>query len=270
MGRVITLCTDFGTRDGYVAAMKGVVLGIAPEATIIDITHEIEPQNVAAAAFVLQTTCPYFPDGTVHLVVVDPGVGSHRRAIAVRTARFVYVAPDNGVLTRVLREDPALEVVSLESGEYRLSSVSRTFHGRDIFAPAAAHIARGVAMNVLGPSVEGVRGLEWPSPRRAARGEIEGCVVHIDRFGNLITNIPATMFDEMSHARCTLVVGCLRIEGVSDTYADVDRGEAIGVIGGHGYLEIAAREGSAAQVAGVNVGAVVRVVANEDAGPVIH
>ncbi len=259
MGRIITLCTDFGTRDGYVAAMKGIILGIWPDVTLVDITHEVSPQNVTEAAYILETTCPHFPAGTIHLVVVDPGVGSDRRAIALRTVRYVFVAPDNGVLASVVREDPATEIVSLEASAYRLPSVSNTFHGRDLFAPAAAHIARGVSLAALGPPVETIVGLESDSPRAIGRDRIVGCVAHVDRFGDLITDIPATMLDAARLSEYRVSVGQLTTLSIVGTYADAEVSEAVCLVGSHGRLEIAVRNGNAAQAAHADVGAPVLV-----------
>ncbi len=256
MRAVITLCTDFGTRDGYVAAMKGVILSLAPGAQLVDITHEVPPQAVREAAFVLASAYGYFPPGTVHLVVVDPGVGSDRRLLAVRAGYYYFVAPDNGVLSLVLRAQATFEAVALTRRAYWREEVSHTFHGRDILAPVAAHLANGVPLSALGEPLREPVQLAWPAPER--RGQtIIGHVLHIDRFGNLVTDIPAAMLFARTDWR--VVVGRVRAAGIRPTYASVGRGEPLALIGSHGYLEVAVREGSAEKMAGAKVGDVVHV-----------
>ena len=205
MANVITLTTDFGTADGFVGAMKGVILSLAPQATVIDVTHGIPPHDVRAGAFALETALPYFPQNAIHVVVVDPGVGSERAAILVETEQGRFVAPDNGVLTSVVPNDSAAHVYSLDKPNYWRRQVSATFHGRDVFAPVAAHLARGVRPALLGtPRAEMVR-LPWPQPHRHG-DEIRGEVIHVDRFGNLITNVrlegprPGTPARSISHS----------------------------------------------------------------------
>ena len=192
MPKIITLCTDFCSQDGYVAAMKGAILCIAPDATLVDISHDITPQGILQAAFVLHAAYPYFPPSTVHVVVVDPGVGTSRRALALRTTRGVFVAPDNGVLSAVLRDECVQACVALEDPAYwRTPTVSTTFHGRDIFAPVGAHLANGVPMTALGPCVQDPVCLAEVRPTRGPHGAVTGHVIHVDTFGNLITSIPA-------------------------------------------------------------------------------
>jgi S-adenosylmethionine hydrolase len=187
---VITLTTDFGQQDSYVGTMKGVMLSICPDATLVDITHEVRPQAVRQAAYLLSTAVPYFAPGTVHLVVVDPGVGSERRAIAVKSSRAIYVAPDNGVLDMALAQDPARRAVSIANPDVRLPSVSATFHGRDIFAPAAAHLACGTDPLQMGEPIPLTSLVSQPSlqVQRRADGSLSGQILHMDHFGNLITN----------------------------------------------------------------------------------
>jgi S-adenosylmethionine hydrolase len=265
---VITLTTDFGVSDGYVGTMKGVMLDIAPDAQLVDITHDIRPQDVRQTAYVLYTACPFFPPHAVHLVVVDPGVGSARRPIAVRSAFGTFVGPDNGVFSYVmaagvLAEESVEAIVQLESPRYRLPHVSHTFHGRDIFAPAAAHLAAGVPIDQLGSAVSDP--VTLPLPRlemgpRVVRGE----VLHADHFGNVITSIGRLLWrgDELSlepvfqarsgqtaHFRADsalVVVGGREIRGLYRTYADVASGEVLALVGSEGHLEIAVREGSGA------------------------
>ena len=189
---VIALTTDFGQADGYVGTMKGVILGICPEATLVDVSHDIRPQAVRQAAYVLSTAAPYFPPGTVHMVVVDPGVGSERRPIVVQTDRATYVAPDNGVLSMVLSQEPARRAIQIRVAEprYRLPQISATFHGRDLFAPATAHLACGVEPGELGDPLPLSDLVTLPvlQPQRQSDGSWLGEVLHIDRFGNLITD----------------------------------------------------------------------------------
>jgi S-adenosylmethionine hydrolase len=228
---IITLTTDFGHADPYVAAMKGVILSLNPVATIVDITHEVRPQQVAQGAFLLSQALPYFPPGTVHAVVVDPGVGTGRRALAVATLDALLVGPDNGVLSAALPDEtrrragsPGPGAVTLPDG-YRAAAITRrrymrepvsgTFHGRDVFAPAAAHLSLGVALGALGPAVKKVLALPPFRARRRPDGVLEGHVLHVDRFGNLITDVRA---EDLSTRRVEVRIGGRRIEGLSRKY----------------------------------------------------
>jgi S-adenosylmethionine hydrolase len=262
---VITLTTDFGLADSYVAAIKGTILGICPEATLVDISHEIQPQAVRQAAYVLATAAPYFPPGTIHLVVVDPGVGTQRRAVAVQTGRALYVAPDNGVLSLALAthsrkggaRHPARAAVHLTEARYHRSEVSATFHGRDIFAPAAAHLACGAGLWELGEALcpEDLIEIEMVQDWVTGSGPREVNVLHIDRFGNLITSLRLPD----GAAGLSVSVEGVQIEGLSRTFADVERGSWLAYVGSSGHLEIAIREGSAAEALGLEVGAPLRV-----------
>lgn len=239
---IITLTTDFGTKDGFVGAMKGVILSLAPGASVVDITHDVPPQSVWDAAFALEASCPYFPEGTVHLAVVDPGVGGERRALIFRTGRYLLVGPDNGVFSLLLRKEPPIRVVSIENRELMLPEVSRTFHGRDIFAPAAAHLVRGVPPESFGPEVEDWVDLNVPEPE--VRGDfVIGKVVHVDRFGNLITNV------KMEHLPFPPEEGVVRVGGATTkiypVYSSVPKGFPLALFGSSGRLEVAVREGSA-------------------------
>jgi S-adenosylmethionine hydrolase len=259
---LVTLLTDFGTADGYVGTMKGVILDIAPEARLMDISHEIAPQNVRQAAYVLYTSYSFFPSHTVHMIVVDPGVGSARRPIAVRTPSGSFVAPDNGVLSYVMAREDVEVAVELAHPQYRLPQVSHTFHGRDIFSPAAAHLAAGIPIEALGPAVTDL--ITFPLPGLEVMGQsISGEVLHADRFGNVITSIgllswagrelslePAFGVGEQvrfTADKAVVVAAGHRIAGVHRTYADVKPGETLALVGSEGHLEIAVREGSAAQ-----------------------
>src|SRR5438034_5996219 len=196
---VIALLTDFGTRDHYAGTMKGVALGICPDATLVDISHEVPAHDVVGGALELAAAYRYFPAGTIFLVVVDPGVGSTRRGIAAEAGEYKFVAPDNGVLTVVLDEHPAKRVVELTERRYARPTVSRTFEGRDRFAPAAAWLAKGINLTALGRPAGSLVRLDVPWPRVTPDG-IEGQVLRVDRFGNLITNIDDTMLEKMSGA----------------------------------------------------------------------
>jgi S-adenosylmethionine hydrolase len=241
MPAIITLLTDFST-DGYVAAMKGVILGINPQATLVDVSHEVPPQDVRHAAFVLATACPYFPPGTVHLVVVDPGVGSERAALAVRAAGQLFVAPDNGVLSLALAGGYE-EVVRLTERRYWRPQPSRTFHGRDIFAPVAAHLSLGLPLAALGESAAELVQLPRSTPSRRPDGAWLAHVIYVDRFGNLITDMrpEPEWLDRLAGAQ----VGGAIVNDVVGTYADVPSGAPAILVGSAGYLEIAIRDGSA-------------------------
>lgn len=260
---IITLTTDFGVSDAYVGTMKGVILGIAPDARLVDLSHEIAPQNVEQAAFVLYTAWRFFPPHTVHLVVVDPGVGSTRRAIALRTTHGLFVGPDNGVFSYVMGTHPVEAAVGLTREEYHLPRASETFHGRDIFAPVAAHLAAGVPITRFGPPVSDL--VTLPLPRlHVSPGVALGEVLHIDHFGNAITSIGRLFWTaeglslepafEGANAvrvcipanRASVLVGGRQIRGVHCTYAEVSAGEVMALVGSLRHLEIAVREGSGA------------------------
>ena len=256
---LITLTTDFGLADAYVGIMKGVILGIAPGVTLVDLTHEIGPQDVRHAAYAVSQAAPYFPPGTVHLVVVDPGVGSKRRALVVDSGGARYVAPDNGVLSYPLMQTGA-QAYELTESQYWLPDVSRTFHGRDVFAPVAAHLARGTPPEKMGHRIFDAVRLPLDAPVRHPDGHISGQVVYADRFGNLITDIPADWVGPESESgswHCE--VDGQRIARLSTAYSEVLQGELLALISSAGTLEIAVREGSAAQLLGIGTGAPVRV-----------
>lgn len=248
----ITLTTDFGTRDPYVAAMKGVISTICPEAALFDLSHDIAPQAIAEGALFVAGAAPWFPAGTVHVVVVDPGVGSDRRAVAVRAGGQVFICPDNGLLTLFLRQHPVEEARFIEERRYMHTSISPTFHGRDVFAPVGAHVARGVPLAELGPAAERLVALDWPEPERLDDGRIRGVVVHVDRFGNLITNIPESMVRAADVEAARVWAASRGPWPVRRTYSDAPRGEALALFGSAGYLEIGVNGGSAA--AALNLG----------------
>jgi S-adenosylmethionine hydrolase len=255
---VIALLTDFGTRDHYAGTMKGVVLGICPDATLVDISHDLPAHDVLAGALELAACYRYFPAGTIFLVVVDPGVGSTRRGIAAEAGDFKFVAPDNGVLTVALDEHPPRRVIELTERKYARPSVSRTFEGRDRFAPAAAWLAKGIEITGLGRAAGSIHRLAIPQPRVAA-DRIDGQVLRVDRFGNLITNIDRKTFEKLADRELDIRVGTHQIPRVVSTYADAGPGEICALFGSTDHLEIAANGGNAAAALGLARGAEVHV-----------
>lgn len=238
---IIALTTDFGADDIFTGVMKGVILGINPAAQIVDVTHSIGAFNVPEAAYKVRQAAAYFPEGTVHLVVVDPGVGGARKVVALRAAGQVFVAPDNGALTLVA-ELGVDEMVEVREKKYFLPEVSWSFHGRDIFAPVGAHISKGLALCALGPPLEKMERLEISRATEGPDGSVAGRVLWRDHFGNLVTNIPATMV----RGECVVHVGRTEVGRVRGTYADVAEGELVAMIGSFGQVEIAERLGDAA------------------------
>ena len=281
----IVLTTDFGLSDAFVGVMKGVILSINPSATIVDLTHDIGPQDLRQGAFVLGVNHSYFPSGTIHVSVVDPGVGTNRRPIVLETPEATFVAPDNGLLSEVVKGylegaapagdvpdsisiPPPLRAFELANSHYRLHPVSNTFHGRDIFAPAAAHLSLGVRAEEMGPPVTSL--VFRPLPEATLQGRaVSGEVIYVDRFGNLISNISAThlgtQYTETFSAR--VEIGGQQIRGLSRTFHET-AGESpnkqeglplVALVGSNGYLEIAVRDGSAAESLRLGVGAKVRI-----------
>lgn len=260
---IITLTTDFGLDDAYVAAMKGVILDINPGATIVDISHSIEPQNIRQGAFVFSTAYTHFPQDTIHLVVVDPGVGGPRRAIIVETANAIFVAPDNGVLSYVfqaatrkrisratlMKLPPELQAFEITNPKYWHHPVSSTFHGRDIFAPVAAHISLGKPLNELGQAVSSVNVFPLPRPQPDASGNLIGHVLHIDHFGNLITDVTS---QDLLSSEFWIEVAGRKIGSLSQSYEPAQ--ELLALIGSSGRLEIAQKGGSAARLLGSKLG----------------
>lgn len=245
----LTLLSDFGTADGYVAAMKGVIASICPDALVDDATHDVPPGDVEHGAWALARYWRLYPAGTVHVAVVDPGVGGPRRALAVSADERLLVAPDNGILTRVLEEAGRWAAVAIREPAFLRPDVSHTFHGRDVFAPAAAHLAGGLELERLGPAVTDP--VKLALPRYSITPDaVLGSVVHVDRFGNLVTNIPGEWASS----------GIVRIEGreigpVARTYADVDPGRLVALVGSAGLVEVSVRDGSAASLLEVGRGA---------------
>jgi S-adenosylmethionine hydrolase len=264
VGTVITLTTDFGLNDAYVAALKGVILSINPEVTLVDICHNIRPQNIRQAAFLISTVCDYFPYQTVHLVVVDPGVGTSRRPLILKTPRAFFVAPDNGVLSYIIHASTStiptgeervklggnLKAYVINKSEYWLSPVSNTFHGRDIFAPVAARLSLGMPPSSLGTNVDTITAFRIPVPYRE-EDRITGEVLHVDNFGNLITNIRENDLPP-AWQKVNIVIGNHVIDGVVQTYAEGQ--DLIALFGSSGYLEISRKNGNAASFLNLDIG----------------
>ena len=258
MRPVIALLTDFGTRDHYAGTMKGVALGICPDATLVDISHDVPPHDVLAGALQLAATFRYFPAGTVFLVVVDPGVGSTRRGIAAESGDYRFVAPDNGVLTAVFDEQAPKRIVELTERKFARPTVSRTFEGRDRFAPAAAWLAKGTDLAALGRSAGAIQRLEIPRPR-VEDDRIVGEILAVDRFGNLITNIDRRTFERIAGGALDVTAGGHTVPKVVSTYADASAGELCALFGSTDRLEIAANGASAAAALGLERGAPVQI-----------
>lgn len=252
---LITLTSDFGWVDAYVGVMKGVILSIAPSARLVDLSHDVPPQNIEAAAYLLSSAAAYFPRATVHLAVVDPGVGSARRPLLVTTAHASFIGPDNGLFSFAL-DEPDAQAWVLDRPAWWLPHPGNTFHGRDIFAPVAAHRANGTPPSELGTPIGDAVRLAPRAPEQTPDGAILGHIVHLDHFGNLISNIPA----EWLGGGCwQCEIAGQRIEGPRATYADVQPGQPVLLVSSSGTAEIAVREGHAARQLGIRVGAQVRL-----------
>ncbi len=251
---IITLLTDFGLADEYVAVMKGVILSILPEAVIVDISHEIAPQDIPQAAHMLTAAYPYFEPGTIHIVVVDPGVGTDRRILCAEVGRHRFLAPDNGVLSLLISQNTAIDIYQVENREYWRDSISQTFHGRDIFAPVAAHLAKGLATDMLGRNLTAaeITCLTDLKPRKSKHGKWIGRIVSIDRFGNLITNIPANLLadsqSEYEVEQIRVEVSGQIIKGSGLPYSYQPDGKAKVLVNSRGYFEIAVKQDSAASL----------------------
>jgi hypothetical protein len=256
---VVAFLSDFGTRDHYAGTMKGVVLGVCPDATLVDIGHEIPAHDVLAGALELAACYRFFPAATVFLVVVDPGVGSSRRGIAAECGDYRFVAPDNGVLSGVFRDTPPRKVVELTERKYARPTVSRTFEGRDRFAPAAGWLAKGIALASLGRSIADYLVIDLPRPV-VGPGDITGEIVRVDRFGNLISNIDHRAFSQLAGGGAVSIsVGDRDIPRVVATYAEAPAGELCALFGSTDHLEVAVNAGDAAGALGLGRGARVRV-----------
>lgn len=253
--QVIALLTDFGTKDYFVGALKGMILTINPHARIIDITHEIEPQNIKSAAFTLRACCRNFPAKTIFMAVVDPGVGSARRALLVETGEYFFIAPDNGLLGFVFDDAPDFRVFELTNEAFFASDISATFHGRDVFAPAAAHLSTGVEPSRFGALTSDFIKFEEAKPRRISDAEIEAEILEIDCFGNLITNLKR----EDLPAEFALEIGARRIEKLQNYFAESAQSEIFMIFGSAGFLEVVAFQDSAKNLLQAEIGQKIKV-----------
>jgi hypothetical protein len=244
---ILTLLTDFGLKDPYVASMKGVILGINPRCTLVDITHQVSPHDIREGAFILAQTYSTFPMGTIHLAVVDPGVGSPRKPVLLVTKKYFFVGPDNGLFTLPLRRERVKQAVLLTNQKFFLSQVGSTFHGRDIFAPVAAYLSLGVKPEAFGPPIKSWRKISFPDPA-VKQGKLIGEIVHVDAFGNLISNIDRRNLLRFSKGQpFTTKIGKRMMTGLEKGYWEGKKDEPMALIGSAGFLEISIREGSAQQ-----------------------
>jgi S-adenosyl-L-methionine hydrolase (adenosine-forming) len=265
---VITLTTDFGTNDHFVGAMKGVILDIAPNAQIIDICHSVQAFDVLDGALTISQAYSYFPTRTVHVVVVDPGVGTARRPIIASSDKYHFVAPDNGVLSLVYAREERMHVRHVTSQHYFLQPISNTFHARDIFSPVAAYLAKEVESQKFGDEVEDYVRFNAPRPKALDQTRLRGVVLKVDRFGNLITNITpqdVPMLFADGAKRFKITVGTREVTEMHNAYAEGAPGEVFGVLGSMGFLEIAANRGAAAQLTGAGKGTDVTIILGEAA-----
>jgi S-adenosyl-L-methionine hydrolase (adenosine-forming) len=257
---IITLLTDFGTEDAYAGIMKGVILSVNPSAVIVDITHHIDPQDVIQAAYIIKSSYRYFPEGTVHVMVVDPGVGSDRAIVALEMMGYIFLAPDNGVLTLLMDEGKTGSIVRVENTRYFLESVSQTFHGRDIFAPVGAHLSRGMDIKKLGSPLDqqNLVHLRIRKPYISDNNQLVGTVVSFDRFGNSISNIDVNDIEKINESTSgrmlEIKIGKTTIKGLSLSYADTTPRSPLAIIGSFGYLEIALNKGNAKHYLGIEKG----------------
>jgi S-adenosylmethionine hydrolase len=260
---IVTLTTDFGLQDHFVGTMKGVMIDINPEVKFVDISHAVQPFDVFDAALTVAQAYPYFPTGTVHMVIVDPGVGTARRPIVVSTEKYLFVAPDNGVLSLVYDREERLSVRTISAEHYYLQPLSNTFHGRDIFSPIAAHLSKGVDPSRMGEEVTDYVRFSAPKPKAVGNGTLRGVVLKVDRFGNLITNItpqdlPALFQPDPPPFK--IIVGQREVAQIRSAYADGAPGEVFGILGSMGFLEIAANRGAAAKLMEATKGTDVNIV----------
>jgi S-adenosylmethionine hydrolase len=265
---IITLTTDFGNNDHFVGAMKGVILDIVPDAQIVDICHAVQAFDVLDGALTISQAYSYFPNRTVHVVVVDPGVGTARRPIVASCDKYHFIAPDNGVLSLVYAREPRMHVRHITADHYFLQPVSNTFHARDIFSPVAAYLAKEVDALKFGDEVEDFVKFTAPKPKAVDENRLRGVVLKVDRFGNLITNImpqDAPMLFEPDAKGFKIVIGSREITEIHSAYAEGAPGEVFGVLGSMGFLEIAANRGAAAQLTGAGKGNEVTILLGEGA-----
>jgi len=251
---IVTLTTDFGLQDHYVGAMKGVILGICPQAQIVDISHEVKPFQISEGAFLLAQAYSCFPPKTVHVAVVDPGVGTARRAILLEAAAQYFVAPDNGVLAMIYSAQPH-KVRAISNQRYFRQPVSRTFHGRDIFAPVAAHLSAGLAAPRLVKRIDDYLRPGFLKPQRTGKRTWAGQILHIDRFGNLVTNFHASDFPDLEALNVCVAIGPQQVSVVARNYDECGPGELFLIVGSSGYVEVSLNQASAARAIGCETGA---------------
>jgi len=251
---IVTLTTDFGLSDHYVGVMKGVILGICPRARIVDLSHGVTPYETGEGAYLVAQSYPYFPKKTVHVVVVDPGVGTARRPILVEAAGQYFVGPDNGVLSLVYSQEKA-KVRLIAADRYYRKPVSRTFHGRDIFAPVGAHLAAGVPASKMGKPIEDYLRPAYEKPQRSGKRTWVGRILKIDRFGNIVTNFHADQFPDLERKDFSMSIGPVQIGVIAHNYAECGPGELFLIQGSTGYLEVSVSQGSAAKKIGCETGA---------------
>lgn len=253
--RIVTLLTDFGVKDAYVGAMKGVILKICPESTLVDISHEVPRHSISQGAFILSQVSPYFPLGSVHLVVVDPGVGTARRRIIIQSNHQFYVGPDNGVLFLAAEKEGILKTIEIKTGKFMLPHPTRTFEGRDIFAPIAAHLAKGVAIDEFGPEIKDLTPLSISKPKMRDR-KLLGEIISIDNFGNITTNIPENLLGKaVEGVSMKVTIGKISVIcPLSKTYSEITAGAPLLTVGSSGFIEIAVNQGSAEQLFKTKIG----------------
>jgi S-adenosylmethionine hydrolase len=256
---IITLTSDFGQRDYYVSAMKAVILGINKDARLIDVSHDIEPQDIMAAAWITKNSAFLYPAGTIHLVIVDPGVGTKRKPVAIRIRDQIFVGPDNGLFS-LIADNEDYESYELTNTSFWANSRSNTFHGRDIFAPIAAHLSKGVLLEELGTKIDELVSYRWALPVTDNEG-VQGWVMHIDYFGNLITNITEEMLSHLTAKDSVKIyVGNTILKSIVRTFADVEAGEPAALIGSSGNLEVVINSGNAGKMLGVQKGSPISVL----------
>jgi len=257
--KFISLITDFGTNDSFVSSMKGVIYSIYPAVNIIDITHQIQPQNIKMGAFYLMVTMKYMPKNTLFIVVIDPDVGTGRGIIWAKTKNYQFISPDNGLLSWVEEKEKIIESRFINNSDLFLPNISSTFHGRDIIAPVAAHVAKGLPENKIGPIFNNYRKFPFPHPIRSGNN-LTGEVISIDNFGNVITNITK----EYISVKSIFTIGNMTIKGLHLTYASVKEKEPLSLIGSFGFLEFSIRNGNFAKTYGIKIGDKVEAIISLD------
>lgn len=253
MSKIIALLTDFGYKDGFAATLKGVIYTICPEVQIVDISHEVKAYNILEASWILTNSFNFFPAGTIFVCVVDPGVGSERKKLLVQTDKYYFIAPDNGLLTGVINKSTVIKIISLDNNSFWLPEISNSFHGRDIFAPVAAHLASGLnPVDSFGSPVaaDSLKKLPLPEPV-CLNNQIKGTIVYIDNFGNVITNIPGSW---LSSNNVLIKIKDLELNGIENCYTNVESGKCLALIGSHNYVEISVNGGRVCDLFDISVG----------------